>query len=170
MARAVWVATGIAWSIRSFLELFGPEYFDPAVAIDYAAVWSYTIALSLTAVSVTLLARLAPSRVTGVIAGVTAAGGGLAAAANVLEDAFAVHWMGTTYLAGFLIMWGGLLALVISTAVSGYRRIAVLFLVLFAGVALVATDLGGFILLVGLCAVAIRPEFFAKRFGPASKA
>lgn len=80
MARVVWIATGVAWALRSVLEVFAPQYFNPVTPLDHLSVWAYTAALLLTAPAVLELAALASMRS---VRAVTTGGGVLVLAALV---------------------------------------------------------------------------------------
>lgn len=39
LSRAIWLATGIAWAVRSLMGLADPDYVDPVTALDWSSVW-----------------------------------------------------------------------------------------------------------------------------------
>ena len=42
--RLAWLLAGLAWALRSQLELAKPDYYDPANLLDWTAVLSFSIA------------------------------------------------------------------------------------------------------------------------------
>lgn len=108
--------TGTAWIARGVIGLASPTYYAPVSTLDFAAVWTFSGALLLTAASFAALLRTWSERDPAV--GIAALAGMVAAVAasigNALEDAFDVDagWM--LYVAGAigvalaLLVLGGL--------------------------------------------------------------
>ena len=161
MARILWIATGLAWAFRSVLAAFDPQYYDPVTNLDHLAVWSFSVALLLTAPTVVLLALLVRSPVAVVVAAVSATGALLAAAANFAEDGFGVSAAGTGYIVGVLVMWLGLVVLTIVAAVARRGRLAVAFGLCVVGLALFNVAGGGILVLAVLVALATRRSWFS---------
>lgn len=162
MARVLWAAVGIASAFRSSLDFEAPQYYHPVSLLDYLAVWSYTVALILTAFAIVSLARLSTSRSVRAVAIVAAAGAFAAGVANALEDALRLSRFGRVYAVGTLVMVGGLLAVALILVVLRQRRLAAAFVGWCAGIFLAAMiPGGGVVVLAVLGAVALWPNWFA---------
>ncbi len=160
-ARVIWLATGIAWAVRSLLEYAHPDYWDPVTALDWAAIWLFSAALLLLAPAVLLMSRLAPHPPVTAVARVVAAGAVVAGVANGLEDGLGVNWLGIFYVAGILVAGLALLPLAVAFRRAGSVRLGWLTAALFLGI-LTFTLGGGLIVLVAFASLAVAPQWFAQ--------
>jgi hypothetical protein len=159
--RAAWLLAGIAWAVRSALELARPNYYDPVSLLDWAAVLSFSLAWLLSALAVLLLCRdvcTRPVRAIGLVFAIAAV---VAGVANLAEDAFGQSWGGVPYIVGFLVAWLSLIPLAIAIWISRARRVALLPLALFASIALFNAG-GGLLILVVAAAYAIAGRWFLR--------
>lgn len=159
VSRLIWLLTGAAWATRSVVAFADPDYWDPVTALDWTAVWLYSVALLLFAPAVLLLGRIAASRSVTTTATVVAIGAVLAGGANALEDGFGVQQLGTLYVVGFLTAWLAVLALAVALQRARFTRLAGLSVLLFVSVLLFTLG-GGLLILGGLGALAIVPAWF----------
>lgn len=166
------VAFGMAWAIRSAIGLQDPDYWSPVTELDYAAVWWYSIALSLSAGVIWLIGWLARTDRWSIwIAGAVGAGLLLAAVANVFEDGLGMKWVGTIYVVGAMVGGYGLFVLAARLALVGAPGLAGVALGTVVGMMLHGS-IGGFIVL-GLSLwlaerLIRRPETLAPRPRPKS--
>lgn len=160
-----WFLSGVAWAVRSLLQLAGPDYYDPVTLPDWLAVASYTIAWLLSAIAVVLLARDVGARTSTLLAWIFWLAASVAGLANAAEDALDVSWTATPYLVGFFVGWLTLPALAVAFWRAGARRIALLPAALFASIALFTVG-GGLIVAVVAVAFALAPA----RFRPVASA
>lgn len=122
---ALYLAMGLAWAGRTILGFARPQYYDPVTPVDFAAVWSYSLALGLLALGVPLLARDAHAgRLSMVAAIVTGSAAGIAAVANGIEDGFGVAGAASWYVPAIVITLVGLIATATLLALKGHRRAA----------------------------------------------
>lgn len=159
MMRVAWLLTGLAWAVRSLLELAKPDYYKPVTLLDWASVVSYSIAWLLSAAAVLLLARDLGGPQVRLVAVVFTVGATTAGLANLVEDAFGQSWGGMPYVVGFLVAWITLIPLALLVSRTGTRRMAILPLALFASIALFNSG-GGLIVLVAALAFALAPGWF----------
>lgn len=122
----VYVLTGLVWTGRSLLEVLAhPDYWDAVTALDWLAVWSYSLASALLALAISLLARDSRAGhfvdVTAVAVSFAAA---LAAVGNVIEDVFGVGGASTFYVIGALGTLAGLIGLAAAFWIVGRRSSA----------------------------------------------
>lgn len=163
LIAGLYLATGLTWTGRSLLEVMAhPDYWDPATTIDWIAVWTYSLALSLTAVSVPFVARDARAgRLVGVIALIVGCAAGLAAIGNAMEDGFDVGAASTVYVIGALGTLIGLLALAAGLWIRDRPRSALVVVLMMVGLASQSLGLG-WLVLIG-CAIAARDHLGARR-------
>lgn len=164
LSRAVWLVTGLAWASRSLMALADPDYWEPASALDWSAVWLFSIALVLLAPSVLLMARLAPTRLVVTCATIVAIGAVSGGVANALEDGLGMPSLGTLYVVGVMVAWLGLVPLAVAFGLAHATRLAGLCVVLGVGILLINAG-GSVLVLIALGSLAIRPAWFATR-GP----
>jgi hypothetical protein len=157
--RLAWLMAGIAWALRSLLELARPNYYDPVSLLDWAAVMSYSAAWLLSALAVLMLCRDVGTRPVRAIGLVFAAAAVVAGLANLAEDALGQSWGGMPYIVGFLVAWLSLVPLAIGIWLSGARRIALLPVALFGSIALFNAG-GGLLILVVAAAFTIVTRWF----------
>ncbi len=147
LQAALVVAFGVAWAIRSAIGLQDPQYWHPATPLDYAAVWTYSAALALSAGVIWLTGWLArahrPSVVSALIVG---AGLLITAVANAFEDGMAMKWVGSIYVIGAMIGGYGLFVLAGVLAFSGARLLAGVALITVLGM-MSHASIGGFFVL-----------------------
>ena len=79
-----------------------PDYFSPVLAVDYAAVASFSAALIVLAACVWDL-RVVPTRAVAVGGAAAALGLFIAGVANILEDGFGASALGVAYVTGVLV-------------------------------------------------------------------
>jgi len=154
LIATVYVLTGLVWTGRSLLEVLAhPDYWDPITSLDWLAIWSFSLAFALLALTIPLLAR--DSRA-GHLVDVTAASVALAAAlasvANVIEDAFAVTGASTFYVIGALGTLVGLIALCAGLWLDRRRSSALVVLLILVGVASMVLGMGWLVLVGGVLA------------------
>jgi hypothetical protein len=162
VSRVVWLLTGVAWGARSVIGFAGPDYWEPETALDWASIWSYSIAWLLTAPAVLLIGRAVPSRSVLVAAIVTAVGAVMAGAANGIEDGFGMSSLGTWYVVGFFVGAFGILAMALLLGRAKYVRLAQVCGAFFVGVLLLPLG-GGLIVLAVLAWLAAQPDRFLAR-------
>jgi len=139
---------GVAWAIVTYISRLGPRYWDAVTALDFAAVWSYSTALTLSTGVVWLTGWLARARrPVAWLAVVIGAGLLVAAVANAVEDGFALKSFGTMYVIGAVIGGYGSFILAAAYAVGRAPVLAVVALATSVGAILVAS-VGGFLVLV----------------------
>jgi hypothetical protein len=159
--RAAWLLAGIAWAVRSLLELARPNYQDPVNPLDWAAVLSFSLAWILSASAALLLCRDVGARSVRAIGLLFAIAAIVAAVANLAEDALGQSWGGVPYIVGFLVAWLSLIPLAIAIWLSPARRAALLPLALFGSIALFNVG-GGLLILVVAAAYAIAGRWFLR--------
>jgi hypothetical protein len=156
-ARIVWLVTGLVWAGRSLLELAGPDYWDPVTPLDHLAVYSFSAAWMLLAVSVLVLGRLVPRRGVVLTTTVVAVAAFLAGTANAIEDGLGLKTWGALYVVGSLTAWLGLLPLAYLLWRGGPTRLAIAPTLTFLGFAMLPIG-GGLLVLAGWAVPAIRPS------------
>ncbi len=159
--RLAWLLAGIAWAVRSLLELARPNYYDPVNLLDWAAVLSFSLAWLLSALAVLLLCRVVGTRSVRAIGLVFAIAAVVAGVANLAEDALGQSWGSAPYIVGFLVAWLSLIPLAIAIWISPARRAALLPLALFGSIALFNAG-GGLLILVVAAAYAIAGRWFLR--------
>lgn len=162
VSRIVWVVTGAVWAARSLLEFAHPDYWKPVTALDWSAVWLFSVCWLLLAPSMLLLGRLASSRRVMTVAAVVATGALLAGGANAIEDGFGVKALGTLYVIGSLTAWLGLLPLAAMLQQARYSRLTRLVVALSLG-SMLFTVGGGVIVLVAFGSLAVAPRWFTRQ-------
>lgn len=111
---------GLAWAIRAGIGLNEPNYYDPVTAMDHAAVWTYSLALLLSAVVAWAIAgSMRSDRVVFALGALTGTAFAAAAAANALEDGFGMAALGTLYVLGAMVSL--ISSLVFAAALYGVR-------------------------------------------------
>lgn len=159
--RAAWLLAGIAWAVRSLLELARPTYYDPVSLLDWAAVISFSLAWLLSALAVLPLCRDVGTRPVRAIGLVFAIAAVVAGVANLAEDALGQSWGGVPYIVGFLVAWLSLIPLAVSSWVSRARRAALLPVALFGAIALFNAG-GGLLILVVAAAFNVAGPWFLR--------
>ena len=158
-SRLVWLLTGAVWATRSVVGFADPDYWNPITTLDWAAVWLFSACWLTLGPAVILLGRLVPARPVRAVAAVVAIAALLAGVANGIEDGFGVKSWGTFYVLGSMTAWLGWLALVVTFARAGRSRLAWLAGGLFVGFLLFNVG-GGFLTLVALGGLAVKPRWF----------
>jgi hypothetical protein len=140
---AVLALSGLAWAVSSLhLVLNHPDYWDPVTAADYFAVYVYTVAWLLTAVSVLILREVArPGRADSTAILIVAAGCAVAGVANSIEDALGVRGFGLLYVIGAMVGGFGLFVVAALLWPTPARNLA--FVPAVGGLAMVAVTTGG---------------------------
>ncbi|MEZ0239264.1 MAG: hypothetical protein ACAH65_00565 [Chloroflexota bacterium] len=140
------VVVGIAWATRAVIGLTDADFWNASTLLDYASVWTYSLALLLIAPALLILVRQAESgRVATLVAWVVAAGAILAAVANGIEDGLGHKEWGAQYVLGAGIVGLGLIALAVGMA-SGRRKIFALVPMLTLAGLLAFSVGGGFVI------------------------
>ncbi len=160
LSRIVWLVTGFLWVAGFAIDLTNANYLEPTAALDWIALWSWSVASVMLGASVLLVARLSSSRPAMITAAVVAGGGVTAGVANGLEDGYGITEMGLFYVLGFAAMWFGLMVQAIVLAQSGHLHLAALSFVMFIGVTLFPVG-GAFAILAALSSVALAPTWFS---------
>ena len=146
------VLVGIAWAIRALIGLTDADFWNATTLLDYASVWTYSLAVLLIAPALLILIRQAKSgRAATLVAWVVAAGAILAAVANGIEDGLGYKEFGAQYVLGASIVGLGLIALAALMA-SGRRKIFALVPTLTVA-GLLAFSVGGGFLIAATWAV-----------------
>ncbi len=142
----VLVLTGVAWSVSSLmLALLHPDYWDPITTTDFAAVYAYTAAWLLTAVSLLILREVGPpDRLLLRTILVVAAGCATAGIANALEDGLGIRDLGTLYVLGAIVGGFGLLFVAAMFWPTPARRLT--FVPAIGALAMFAVTTGGGVL------------------------
>jgi hypothetical protein len=136
------VLVGIVWATRGLIGLTDADFWNAATLLDYASVWTYSLALLLIAPALLILVRQAKSgRAATLLAWVVAGGAVLAAVANGIEDGLGYKEFGEQYVLGASIVGFGLIALT-ALMVFGRRKIFTLVPTLTV-VGLLAFSVGG---------------------------
>jgi hypothetical protein len=154
LIATVYVLTGLVWTGRSLLEVLAhPDYWDPVTSLDWLAIWSFSLAFALLAVTIPLLARDSRAgRLVDVTAALVALAAALASVANVIEDAFAVTGASTFYVIGALGTLVGLIALCAGFWLGRRRSSALVVLLILVGVASMVLGMGWLVLVGGVLA------------------
>lgn len=154
LIATVYVLTGLVWTGRSLLEVLAhPDYWDPVTSLDWLAIWSFSLAFALLALTIPLLARDSRAGpLVDVTAGSVALAAALASVANVIEDAFAVTGASTFYVIGALGTLFGLIALCASLWLGRRRSSALVVLLILLGVASMVLGMGWLVLFGGVLA------------------
>lgn len=158
LSSILYGAFGVTWAGRSLLEVAAhPAYWEPRTALDWIAVWSFSLGFGLLAPAVILLARdVRAGRLAGIIGGGVAIAALLAAIGNAVEDGAGVSAFGTAYVVGALGSLFGLIVLAAVLASRGRRRDAGVATLWALGLALVTFGLGIFVLAGSVLAVDAR--------------
>lgn len=136
-----------AWALRSLLGLADPVYYHPVTAIDYAAVYSYSLALLLQPLGLALLYTLSGRRRSvGIVVVILAVAAVVTAVANLLEDGFAMKGLGVVYVLGAAPFAFGQIVLAALLAMRVPRELALVPAGLFLG--MFAFERGGGLLYV----------------------
>ena len=154
LIATVYVLTGLVWTGRSLLEVLAhPDYWDPVTSLDWLAIWSFSLAFALLALTIPLLARDSRAgRLVDVTAASVALAAALASVANVIEDAFAVTGASTFYVIGALGTLVGLIALCVGLWLGRRRSSALVVLLILVGVASMVLGMGWLVLVGGVLA------------------
>jgi hypothetical protein len=163
LIAAIYVLTGLVWTGRSLLEVLAhPDYWDPATSLDWLAIWSYSLAFALLALTVALLARdNRAGRFVDVTTVVVSLAAALASVANVIEDALDVTGASTFYVIGALGTLIGLIALCAGLWFGRRRASALVVLLILVGMTGMILGMG-WLVLVG-SVLAARNHLSAQR-------
>ena len=146
------VLVGIAWATRALIGLTDADFWNATTLLDYASVWTYSLALLLIAPALLILIRQAKSgRAATLVAWVVAAGAILAAVANGIEDGLGYKEFGAQYVLGVSIVGLGLIALAALMAFGRRKTLALVPTLTVAG--LLAFSVGGGFLIAATWAV-----------------
>ena len=158
LVALAYVALGLTWTSRSVLGVIAdPEYYHPVTTVDWIAVWSYSVALALAAVTVPLLARDAGGgQGATAIARVAGAGALLAAVANGIEDGVGIASWGAIYVVGTMTMALSLIALAAVLKAGRRPRQAAVAMLWLLGFATVNVGLSFLVFVGSIIAVAAR--------------
>lgn len=150
LVAARWVVALLvadAWALRSLLGFADPAFYHPVNAIDFAAVYLYSMALALQPLSLALLYALSGRRRSvGILAAILTVAAVLTAIANVLEDGFGLKGFGLVYVLGAAPFFYGQAVLAVLLASRAPRELALVPLGLFLGT--FAFERGGGLLVV----------------------
>lgn len=109
------ITVGLTFAIQGVIALQDPDYWEPVTRLDYAAVWTYSLALLLLAPALLILVREAQAGQTAItVAWIMSGAAVLTAVANAIEDAFDLKGMGVFYLLGIMPVLFGQIVLVVS--------------------------------------------------------
>lgn len=155
VAVVVSLLVGSIWALRYVLALADPDAWNPVSFVDYVATVHFRAMLAVLAPAAWLMAMMAgPSRAVVTTAGITAAGGFVAAIGNVIEDGLGAKDVGgLIFVCGLGGLLLGLIGLAVALALGRHALLAVLALVTLAGLFSSANG-GAFLIPVGWFAVA----------------
>jgi hypothetical protein len=120
LRASLFAITGVLWCVRSLASFTDPAFTDPENAWDWFAVVSWSAALAALALSLLSFAQLVGGRIPMGFAVVVAAGAGIGAVGNLIEDGLQVEWAGDwLYLPGVLLLGPGLVGLTLAVLVHG---------------------------------------------------
>ena len=140
------IAVGIAFGVRGVITLQDPVYSEPVTGLDYAAVWTYSLALLLAGPAFVILVRQARAgRAASNLAWIMAGAAVLTAVANAVEDGFDQEGFGVLYIAASLPFFFGQVVLAILLGVGDRKAFALVPALTFLGV--LAFNWGGGILI-----------------------
>jgi hypothetical protein len=146
---AIYLSTGLIWTGRSILEVVAhPDYWDPVAAVDWIAVWTFSLALFLLAA--TLVGVAADSGSGGarrVIGGVAAVAALVAGLANAIEDGFDVEMAAPVYAVGALITVAAMVVFAVALGISGRPRWFAAVLLMVVGVVTISAGFGVLVLM-----------------------
>jgi len=108
------IAVGVAFGVRGVIALQDPDFWEPVTDLDYAAVWTHSLAILLAAPALVILVRQAEAGpVATTVAWIMAVGGVLSAIANAIEDGFDQEAFGVLYVVGSVPFFFGQIVLAI---------------------------------------------------------
>jgi hypothetical protein len=140
------IVVGVAFAVRGVIALGHPDFLDAASALDYAAVWTHSLALLLVAPALIILVRRAQAgRAATIVAWIMAAGAALSAVANGIEDGLHLKDFGTLYVLGAVPYAYGMLVLAVLLGLGTRKAYAVVPALTFVGS--LAYDSGGGLLI-----------------------
>lgn len=146
------VCVGAAWAIGGAIATQGPEYWDAVTALDYAAVWTYSLALLMSAPALVILVRQAHAgRAATIVAWLMAVAAVATSMANAIEDGLHLKAFSTLYIVGAVPLFYGLLLLALLLGMGARKRFALIPLLMFVGT--LANASGGGILIGATWAV-----------------
>lgn len=152
--RALWrvvsgsylIVVGIAFGVRGVIALQDPDFWEPVTDLDYAAVWTHSLAILLAAPALVILVRQAQAgRAATTVAWIMAVGGVLTAIANAIEDGFDQESFGALYIIGSVPFFFGQIVLAIMLGRGERSSFALVPALTFFGA--IAYDEGGGILI-----------------------
>lgn len=156
MRRRLLVAAGLvlwvsAWATRSVITTFDPDYWNPVTDVDFAAIWTYSAALGMSAVVGWMLAWLGRADRAVVRAGIaTGIAFAIAGIANGLEDGLGAPSLGILYVAGVLAAAIGALILAAALRAAGMGTLAGLAVLLDVAFVFMGSLAAGFVVLAVL--------------------
>lgn len=156
-ARALWLAAGATWAVRSLMVFAHPAYADATTPLDWLAVWSFSLAFLLTALAIVTSPALTPTRASRRTALVVALAAAVAGIANALEDGLGVEAMFAVFAVGALVALYGPFLVAVTIAIGQRYRLAGW----WAGVGLgfFTFPIGGSVIVLALAIVLVaRPE------------
>lgn len=127
--RRILAATVVVWSVvaaaRCAIGALGADYWDPVATLDYAAIWTYSAVLGLSAAIALLVTWFVRSDRRVLVAGsVAGAGFAITGVANGIEDGFDVPSLGTVYVVAVLVGLLGQIVLAVVLRVAGAGLLA----------------------------------------------
>lgn len=162
---ALYVTTGLVWTGRSLLEVAArPDYWEPVSAVDWVAVWAYSLALLLLAVALIAVAADSGSgfavRVVGYVAATFACGTALA---NAIEDGLGIESASIGYVVGTMGTAAAMVAFAAALGISRRPLWSAAVLLMLAGVVTMSDGFGALVLCAaGVAIWARRPRGAAK--------
>ena len=97
------IVVGIVFSVRGLIALQDPDFWEPVTDLDYAAIWTHSLAFLLVAPALVILVRQAQAgSAATAVAWVIAWAAVLTAVANAIEDGFDLEGFGTLYVLAIL--------------------------------------------------------------------
>ena len=143
---AIAVLTGVTWAVCSVQQvLVQPDSWNPVSQADWFAVYSYSVAWLITAISLLILrevARQAPGLSTSIV--VASAGSAVAGIGNLLEHGLSLKGFGAMYVTGVLVGGLGLFFVAARVWVSPVRSLT--FVAGIGGIAVALVTVGGGVL------------------------
>jgi hypothetical protein len=162
------IVVGIAFSVRGAIALQDPDFWEPVTDLDYAAVWTHSLALMLVAPALVILVRRSRAGSAATIVALVSAGAAVVTAvANAIEDGFDLEGFGTLYVLAILPFLFGLIVLAILLFRGDHAAFG--FVPLLTILGLFAYDAGGGIV-IGATWVVFGILVLVGRTAPASMA
>ena len=146
------ILVGVAFGALGVISLQDPDYWEPVTVLDYASIWTYSLALVLAGPALIILVRQARAgQGATALAWIIAGAAILTGVADAIEDGFDQEAFGVLYLAGVTPFFLGQILLAILLGLGDRRAFALVPMFTFLGA--LAFNQGGGILIGATWAV-----------------